>query len=262
MDQKSVLKVLLELKSQKKRNFAQSYDLIINLKNLDLKKPDQQIELFVNLHNTVGKKRKVGVFVAQELLQQAQQVSDKVVFIDDFPNYQDKKSIKRLAKDIDFFVAQATIMPKVALQFGKVLGPRAKMPNPKLGCVVPPQANLKALVDKLQKVIVVKVKTQPVVQVMVGTESMPDAEVVDNIMTVYGNVVSHLPSEKNNIKSIYLKTTMGKPFRLDAEKQSGRAEKKQEKSGAHVAGEQNAQVSHEKKSSSIENHDSNEVIGQ
>lgn len=229
MEQKNILKVLLELKSQKTRKFSQSYDLIINLKNIDLKKPDQQLELFVNLNHGVGKKRKVGAFVAQELLTQAQQVCSKAVYVDDFVNYQDKKSIKKLAKDIDFFIAQATIMPKVALQFGKVLGPRTKMPNPKLGCVVPPQANLKLLVDKLQKMIVIKVKTQPVVQVMVGTEAMTDAEVADNVMTVYTNVVSHLPSEKNNIKSVFLKTTMGKPSRLDSEKIS-RVDKQLEKS--------------------------------
>jgi large subunit ribosomal protein L1 len=219
MDQKTVLQVLKEIKnSGTKRNFVQSYDFIINLKNLDLKKPEQQLDFVASLHNETGKKRKVGAFVGPELMQQAQQVCDKAIGIEQFSQYQDKKSIRKMAKEIDFFLAQATIMPKVALQFGKILGPRGKMPNPKLGCVVPPSANLKILYEKLQKTVVIKVKTQPVIQAMVGTESMPDEEVADNIMSVYNAAVQQLPSEKNNIRSIYLKTTMGSPMRLDAER--------------------------------------------
>ncbi|MFH0978010.1 MAG: 50S ribosomal protein L1 [Candidatus Woesearchaeota archaeon] len=218
MDQASVLKFLAQLKSvEEKRNFTQSYDLIINLKNLDLKKPDQQIDSFVTLHYSTGKKRKIAAFVAAELLQQARSVCDKAITLEEAAEqYKEKKTIKKLAKEFDFFIAQANIMPKVALQFGKVLGPRSKMPNPKLGCVVPPQANLKQLYDKLQTTLPLKAKTQPVIQVRVGSQSMPDAEVADNIMTVYNGLVHLLPNEKNNVRSVYLKFTMGKPVRIDA----------------------------------------------
>jgi large subunit ribosomal protein L1 len=232
MDQQRVLQVLKELKNTgTKRNFVQSYDFIINLKNVDLKKPEQQLDFFITLNNAVGRKRKVGAFVGPELLQQAQQVCEKAISLDQFPEYQSKKIIKKLAKELDFFIAQATIMPKVALQFGKALGPRGKMPNPKLGCVVPPGANLKVLYDKLQKIVVVKVKTHPMIQVMVGTEAMQDNDVADNVITVYNGVIHQLPSEKNNIKSIYLKTTMGKPLRLDVDlaEKPERAEKAKRK---------------------------------
>lgn len=218
MDQKTVSDVLQELKKiSTKRNFNQSYDLIINLKNIDLKKPEQQIDSVVNLHYSSGKKRKVAAFVAAELVQQARQVCDKTITIEEAAEkYKEKKDIKRLAKEYDFFIAQANIMPKIALQFGKVFGPRGKMPNPKLGCVVPPQANLKLLYDKLQTTLQIRAKTQPVLQVRVGTEQMKDEEVADNIMTIYNSAIHLLPSEKNNIRSVYLKLTMGKPLRLDS----------------------------------------------
>jgi len=221
MEQKQVLEILKELNANsEKRKFSQSYDLIINLKNLDLKKPEQQIDSAVVLHNSTGKKRKIAAIVGPEMLAQARGVCDKVLTIEDAANeFKEKRQIKKLANEYDFFIAQATIMPKIAMQFGKTFGPRGKMPNPKLGCVVPPQANLKQLYDRLQTTVVVKAKAQPVIQARVGSESMKVEEVADNIMTLYNGVVHLLPSEKNNIRSIYLKFTMGKPVRLDAVKE-------------------------------------------
>jgi large subunit ribosomal protein L1 len=222
MDQKTVTELLKAVKeSSPKRNFTQSYDLIINLRNLDLKKPEQQVDSFVTLRYGVGKKRKVAAFVAAELTQQAKQVCDKAISVEEAgEQFKEKKDIKRLAKEYDFFIAQANIMPKIALQFGKVFGPRGKMPNPKLGCVVPPQANLKVLYDKLQSTVPLKAKSQPLIQVRVGLESMPDSEIVDNILTVYNSLIHLVPNEKNNIRSVYLKLTMGKPVRLDATRES------------------------------------------
>ena len=48
MDKSQLQKAIEEVrKNSTKRNFKQSFDLIINLKNLDLKKPEHQIELFI-----------------------------------------------------------------------------------------------------------------------------------------------------------------------------------------------------------------------
>ena len=70
----------------------------------------------------------------------------------DFDQFKDNASkIKKLAGEYDFFVAQANIMPQVATVFGKVLGPRGKMPNPKAGCVVPPKSQLGPLKERLGK---------------------------------------------------------------------------------------------------------------
>jgi hypothetical protein len=42
----------------------------------------------------------------------------------DFPKYKEKKDLKRLIKEYDFFIASAALMPSVATTFGKVLGAR------------------------------------------------------------------------------------------------------------------------------------------
>ncbi|MFQ5475250.1 MAG: 50S ribosomal protein L1 [Candidatus Nanoarchaeia archaeon] len=216
MDKKTLQKALKDLKeSSPKRNFSQSYDLIINLKDLNLKSADNQVDTFVALHYPTGKKRKICALVGPELKEEAQTVCDASITAEDFDKYvKDKKLTKKLAEEYDFFIAQANVMPKVAGAFGKVFGPKQKMPNPKAGCVVPPKTNLAPLYDRLQKTVRAVAKTSLSIKIRVGTESQKEEEVIDNIMTFFQSVVHTLPKEEHNLRSVYLKLTMSKPVKL------------------------------------------------
>ena len=216
MQKEQVLKALKEAKAEsKKRNFNQSIDLVINLKGLDLKKNEEQVDKFVQLHYTRGKKVKICALVGAELKDEAEKNVDKTILSDDFETYaKDKKLAKKLAREYDYFIGQADIMPKIAQTFGKTLGTKGKMPNPKAGCIVPPKTNLAPLVDKLQKQIRASAKTSPVVHAPIGAEDMDEKQVVDNVLTVYNSVLASLKNGEHNIKSVFLKTTMGKPVRV------------------------------------------------
>lgn len=212
MDQKEIHNAIKETLASSKRNFKQKIDLVVNLKELDLKKPDQQIEFFALLPHEKGKKTKVCALVGPELKDEAAKVCDSIVFVDDFDKYQrDKKLAKKLAGDFDVFIAQMNIMPKIAAAFGRTLGPRNKMPNPKAGCVVPPKGDLAGLYARLQKTVRVSAKTSLIIQTVVGNEQMGEDKVVENITSLYTQLVHHLPKEKHNLKSIAIKSTMGKP---------------------------------------------------
>jgi large subunit ribosomal protein L1 len=217
MEDKNIINAIKTLKSEsKKRNFEQKIDAIFILKDLDLKKPDQQVDFFAQLHFPIGKKIKVCAFVGLELQPESEKVCDKTISQTDFPKYQaDKKLAKKLVREYDYFIAQANIMPQVAQVFGKTLGPKGKMPNPKAGCVVPPKAALKPLYDKLQTMVKVQAKTQLVIYSMVGNEKQDEKEVADNIKTLYNQIIHHLPSENDNLKAAYLKFTMGKPVKIE-----------------------------------------------
>ena len=216
MEDKKINEAIKAIKSEsKKRNFTQKIDAVFVLKDLDLKKPEHQVDFFTNLHFSNGKKVKVCAFTGQELQAEAEKVCDKTISQSDFAKYQaDKKILKDLVKEYDYFIAQANIMPQVAQVFGKVLGPKGKMPNPKAGCVVPPKAALKPLYDRLQTLVRIQAKTQPIVHVMVGNEEQDEKQVIDNIKTVYDQLIHHLPNEENNVKAGYIKLTMGKPVQI------------------------------------------------
>ena len=252
MNKEQIISALKQAKeNSKKRNFKQTVDLVINLKDIDLKKAEQQVNLSVPLHYTRGKKVNVCALVGPELLAQAKDVCDNAISVDDFGKYSNKKEIKKLANDYDYFIAQATIMPKVATVFGRVFGPKGKMPNPKAGCVVAPNANLKPLYEKLQKTIRVVTKNDPIVQCAVGNEEMKDEEVVDNVMTIYDALIHALPNEKHNIKDIYLKLTMGKAIRIGEKVKEEK--KKEEKKKKLKVEEKKPEVKKEDKPKKIKN---------
>ena len=215
MDKEQIQAAIAKAKDiSEKRNFTQTFDLIINLKDLDLKKPEHQVDAFITLPHSRGKKVKVCALIGPELEEQAKSVCDSVILSDNFEKHNDKKLLRKIANSFDFFIAQANMMPKVATVFGRVFGPRGKMPNPKSGCIVPPNANLKPLYEKLQRTIRVTNKTSPVIQSAIGTEEMKMDDVTENGMTVYNAIINALPNEKHNIKDMYVKLTMSKPVKL------------------------------------------------
>lgn len=215
MEKNTLLKSIKDCREKsKKRNFTQSFDLILNLKNINIKKTENQKEFFIVLPHAT-KKKKICALVSGELKEEANNNCDVTVMSDDFPNYaKDKKAVKKLTEECDYFIAQANIMPQVAGSFGRVFGPRGKMPNPKAGCIVPPKAQLKPVYEKLQKTVKAAWKKSLVLQVLIGTESMKDEEIADNIVAYYNAVLHQLPGELNNLKSVYLKMTMGSAIKL------------------------------------------------
>lgn len=198
-----------------KKKFTQRIDVVINLKSLDFKKPEHQIDMFVSYPHQIGKKIKVCALVGAELIDEEKSNCDFSVKSDDFNQYtENKRLIKKMASEYDFFIAQANIMPQVATTFGRILGPRNKMPNPKAGCVVPPKVNLKPLYQKLQKMSRVVAKKTPIIQTAIGNQSMTVDDLTENFMQLYNQLIHTLPNEENNVKSVYVKLTMGKPIKV------------------------------------------------
>ena len=208
MNKKDVLKAIQTAKGSTKRNFKQSVDLIINLKGMDLKKGENQFDDFVDLPHTKGKKTTVCALVGPELEDNAKKVCDKTIRQDEFKKL-DKLMIKKIAKQYDFFIAQANIMADVATTFGKALGPRGKMPNPKIGCVALPKTDLTVSYNKLQKLVKLSTKKGGSVKTIIGNEEMEDEDIVENIMIAYNHFIKSLPNEKYNVKNILVKLTMG-----------------------------------------------------
>jgi large subunit ribosomal protein L1 len=159
-----------------------------------------------------GKDIKVGVIADGELAMQSKKIVDIVIGKDQLEKFaKKKKDAKKIANDIDFFVAQIDLMPLVGKSIGPVLGPRGKMPKP-----IPPNAPVEAIIEKLKKTIKIKTKDQPVIKVLVGSEDMDSAKLTENIEAILTFMERKLERGQDNLKSIYLKTTMGQSVKLGA----------------------------------------------
>jgi len=217
LNKDDVIKALNKLRGiSKKRNFSQSVDLQISLKRTDVKKPENQINEFIVLPFGVGKKVSVAAFVDKELVEAAKKVFNEVIPKDSFAQYAaNKRSVQRLVRRHKFFIAQANIMPDVAKTFGRYLGPKGRMPNPKAGCVVPPKAELlEPTFNKLQKTVNVKLKNEPTINVMIGVESQRDDELAENAVVVYNLVESKLPRGADQLGGAFIKFTMSESVRI------------------------------------------------
>ncbi len=207
MEKEKIIEAIKQL-DQYKKNFVQTYDLIVVLKNVDLNKIANQINGSLQLPHERKYNEKVCAIVGTEKIDEAKNVADFVITPSEIDKYADKKLAKSVARNYDIFIAQQNMMPKIAKLFGRVLGPRKKMPNPKVGSVFTPATDLKSLVEKLKKTINIQIRDQYHIQVPVGHEKLKPEEVAENIETVLKYILSHLPGGKSNIDKVYLKKTM------------------------------------------------------
>jgi len=196
---------LEELRKQEQRKFNQTVDLIVNLQKFNVKKTP--INLFINVPHKI-KDKKIAGFLESK--------NPKIDTItgDEFKKYGDKKELKKLSKKYDFFISQASLMPKVASVFGKVLGPTGKMPSPQLGIILnADEKTINELKKKINNSLRIKLKESSI-KVPIGKQDMKDEEIIDNVMHIYKELMKVLPKNKENIKNIELKFTMTKPIKI------------------------------------------------
>lgn len=198
-------KALNELRKEKKKNFNQTVDLIINLQKYDHKK--NPLNLFVSVPHKI-KNRKICAFL------ETKNKNVETITKDEFKKYSEKKELKKLVKKFDFFIAQASLMSNVATIFGKVLGPAGKMPSPQLGIIInTDEKTINELKEKINNSIKIRIK-EASIKLAIGKQDMKDEQIIENIFTIYNAVLKTLLRGKDNIKNIEVKFTMTKPQKI------------------------------------------------
>ena len=197
-----IKKALAELRNEKKRKFVQTVDLVMNLKNFDVRK--EALNTFVSVPHPSEKK--LAAFFAKR-----SKLIDTIT-PEDFVKYKEAKDIKKLAKRYDAFIAVAPMMGKVATTFGRVFGPMNRMPSPQAG-IIPKEeeAMVAAMIEKMNKSLRVKNK-EMAIKLPVGKEDMGDDELAENIEAVIKGLTKVLPRGNDNVKEVLIKFTMTKPL--------------------------------------------------
>ncbi|MGI6471892.1 MAG: 50S ribosomal protein L1 [Candidatus Methanomethylophilaceae archaeon] len=193
------------LEGAKKRNFVETVELAINLKDIDLSIPKNRIQEDIVLPSGRGKDVRVCVIGGGELALKAKDVADLVIASEEIGTIaDDKKQAKRIVNDIDYFIAEAPLMAEIGKRLGTVLGPRGKMPKP-----IAPGTDPEPMIEQLRKSVTVRTRDKKTFHAPVGTVEMSAEDIAENIDVILGRVESHLEKGKHNIASAYVKTSMG-----------------------------------------------------
>ncbi|ABM81425.1 50S ribosomal protein L1 [Hyperthermus butylicus] len=193
-----------------KRNFKQSVDLIVVLRDIDLRSPQGRIREVVILPHPPKKHVRICVAADGDMAVKAKEVADRVLTREELQGLVgNRKAAKKIAEFCDWVIVKADLMPLVGRTLAPALGPRGKVPIP-----VPPNANIAEIVKTYRSAVMLRAKDQPQVMCRVGTEDMPVNEIVDNIFKVLSTLEGKLPNARHNIAKVIVKLTMGPPVEV------------------------------------------------
>ncbi len=194
------------------RNFRETVDLAINLRDLDLNDPSNRIDEGVVLPSGTGQDTQIVVFATGETALRAEDVADQVLGPDDLEELgDDSDAAKDLADETDFFVAEANLMQNIGRYLGTVLGPRGKMPTP-----LQPDDDVVEVVNRMKNTVQLRSRDRRTFHTRVGANDMDADDIADNIDTIVRRLEASLEKGPLNIDTIYVKTTMGPSIEVPA----------------------------------------------
>ena len=191
--------------------FDGSIDLAFTL-NLDVRQADQQLRGAVSLPNGTGKKIRV-LAATDENHEELKKAGADIVL-----GSEDLTQVLKSGKfDFDIIVTSPKMMPVLG-RFGKELGPKGLMPNPKTGTVTP---NLVSAITEIKKGKAnYRTDKNGIIHTSIGKVSMPQESLVENAKTIIETIKKLKPSAVKGtyIKNLTVSPSMGPSIRISLEK--------------------------------------------
>ncbi|KQC04808.1 MAG: 50S ribosomal protein L1 [Methanoculleus sp. SDB] len=193
------------------RKFQESVDITINLRNIDMAQPKNRIDETMLLPNGTGRTEKIAVLGKGDITTQAKEAGVELIIgseeIERLGG--EPREARKIAGEYRFFLAETAVMPLVGRWLGPRLGPRGKMPMP-----ITPGMDIRPIVERLRKSVKFRTRDKKTFHVKVGTTGMDAEPIAENIDAVLRRVESVLENGAMNIRSVYVKTTMGPAHRV------------------------------------------------
>lgn len=190
--------------------FDGSIDLAFNL-NLDVRQADQQLRGAVSLPNGNGKK--IVVLAATDDATQQKLATEAKA--DVVVGSADLNQILASGKlDFDVIITDPKMMPTLG-RYGKVLGPKGLMPNPKTGTVTPQVA--KAVEEVKKGKANYRTDKNGIVHTSIGRASMSTKALVENASVVIETIKKLKPSAVKGayFKNLTVSASMGPSIKIE-----------------------------------------------
>lgn len=199
------------VESAPKRKFVESVDISFTIKDIDLKNPTNRIKEEIRLPSGRGRELKIAMFAAGEAATKAKAAGVTVFSPQDIEDFGSKKGrAKKVANQFDFFLSEVPHMGLIGRYLGVVLGPRGKMPRP-----VPPSLDPGVLANGLRSTVIIKSGDKMTFHASFGTVEQSHEELMANVMEVFNRVTNKLERGVGNIRSLFIKTSMGPAQRIE-----------------------------------------------
>ena len=193
--------------------FDSSIDLAIKL-NLDTRQADQQLRGSIALPNGTGKTIRVLVATDDATSQKnAQEAKAEIVV----GSSELQEILKKGVLDFDIIIADPKMMPTLG-KFGKQLGPKGLMPNPKTGTVT---TQFEKVINEIKKGKAnYRAEKNGIIHTSIGKVSMATEKLAENASAVLDTIKKLKPS---SVKGQYIQTfsvssTMGPSIKIEIPK--------------------------------------------
>merc|ERR1712045_997288 len=194
---------------EKKRKFLETVDLQIGLKNYDPQK-DKRFSGTVKLRHIPRPKFSVCIFGDQQHCDEMKEKGLPHMSVDDLKKLnKQKKLVKKLAKEYDAFLASESLIKQIPRLLGPGLNKAGKFPS-----LLTHADNVEEKINDLKSTIKFQMKKVLCLSVAIGNLSMDEDQLVQNIHLAINFLVSLLKKHWQNVRSLYIKSTMGPAQRL------------------------------------------------
>ena len=201
---------LLEYSTEtKKRNFLETVELQVGLKNYDPQR-DKRFSGTLKLPQVPRPNMTICIFGDAFDVDRAKSLGVDAMSVDDLKKLnKNKKLIKKLAKKYNAFIASEVLIKQIPRLLGPTLSKAGKFPTP-----VSHNDDLYSKVTDVKSTIKVQLKKVLCLAVAVGNVDMEEDVLVNQIMMAANFLVSLLKKNWQNVGSLVIKSTMGPSFRI------------------------------------------------
>jgi len=197
------------LTNRKKREFIETVELQIGLRDYDPEK-DKRFNGSIRLPNVPAPNRKVGLIGTAVHCDQAKKVDVGCIDAEGAKKFnKDKKLIKKWAKPFDVLLASESLMKQIPKLMGNTLNKIGKFP-----VAIGENEKVDDKVKEIKSTVRFQLKKVLCMGTAVGTANLTEEELRQNINMSINFLVSLLKKGWQNIRTLHIKTTMGKPVRL------------------------------------------------
>jgi len=200
---------VLEGAETKKREFLETIELQIGLKNYDPQK-DKRFAGNIKLPHIPRPKMRICILGDAFHCEKAAALGLDHKNADGLKNFnKNKKLIKKFAKKYHQFLASESLIKQIPRLLGPGLNKAGKFPT-----LVQQSDDLASKVDEVKATVKFQLKKVLCLNVAVGHCGMSQQDLVENMKLAINFLVSLLKKNWQNIKVLYIKSTMGKPQRI------------------------------------------------